>query len=85
MSVSKQQIAGLTKDASEAAKLILEHVKKGDAINLHSHIDADGLSAAGIMGKALLRAGGRFRLRLERWMDEKVAERIAAENGKRLP
>jgi len=79
--VSKKQIAGLRKDASEAANLILDHIKKGDAIHLFSHIDADGLSAAGIMGKALLRAGGKFRLRLERWMDEKVADRIAEENA----
>lgn len=81
MSVSKQQLADLTKDASEAANLILDHVEKGDVIHLSSHIDADGISAAGIMGKALLRAGGRFRLRLERWMDEKVADRIAQENA----
>ena len=80
MSVKKKQIADLTKDASEAANLILDHIKKGNTIHLHSHIDADGLSAAGIMGKALLRAGGKFRLRLERWMDEKVADRIAEEN-----
>jgi single-stranded DNA-specific DHH superfamily exonuclease len=51
MPVSKQQIADLTNDASEAADLILEHAKKGDAIHVHSHIDADGLSAAGIIGK----------------------------------
>ncbi len=79
--MSKQQIAGLTKDASEAANLILEHIENGDVIHLSSHIDADGLSAAGIMGKALLRAGGKFRLRLERWMDENVADRIAQENA----
>jgi len=78
--VEKKQIAGLTKDASEAANLIRDHVEKGDIIHLSSHIDADGLSAAGIIGKALFRAGGKFRLRLERWMDEKVAERIAKEN-----
>jgi len=80
LSVEKKQIAGLTKDASEAANLIRDHVEKGDIIHLSSHIDADGLSAAGIIGKALFRAGGKFRLRLERWMDEKVAERIAKEN-----
>jgi len=79
--VEKKQIAGLTKDASEAANLIRDHVEKGDIIHLSSHIDADGLSAAGIIGKALFRAGGKFRLRLERWMDEKVAERIAKENA----
>lgn len=81
MSVTLKQLAGLTKDADEAANLILDHIKKDHIINLSSHIDADGLTAAGIMGKALLRAGGKFRLRLERWMDEKVAERIAKENA----
>ena len=80
LSVSKQQIANLTKDASEAAKIILGHVKKGDVIHISSHVDADGISAGGIIGKALLRAGGKFRLRLERWMDEKVADRIANEH-----
>ncbi len=79
LAISKKQIALLTNDAVEAANLILDHTKKGDIIHVHSHVDADGLSAAGIMGKALLRAGARFRLRLERWMDEKVADRIAAE------
>jgi single-stranded-DNA-specific exonuclease len=68
------------KDASEAANLIQEHVERDDVIYLSSHIDADGISSAGIMGTALLRAGGKFRLRLERWMDEKVADRIAREN-----
>jgi len=81
LSVTKKQIADLTSDASEAADLIREHVEKGDTVHVHSHVDADGLSAAGIMGKALLRAGARFRLRLERWMDEKVADRIAEENA----
>lgn len=81
MSVTLKQFAGLIKDADEAANLILGHIKKGHIIHLSSHIDADGLTAAGIMGKALLRAGGKFRLRLERWMDEKVAERIAKENA----
>lgn len=81
MPVSKQQIASLEKDASEAANLILNHVKKGDVIHVSSHVDADGISAAGIMGKALLRASANFRLRLERWMDEKVANRMSQEKA----
>jgi RecJ-like exonuclease len=81
MSVTKQQIADLTKDASEAADLIQDHIKQGDVIHVSTHVDADGISAGGIMGKALLRAGATFRLRLERWMDEKVADRIAEENA----
>ena len=79
--MSKQQLADLTKDAAEASNLILDNVEKGDVIHVSSHVDADGLSAGGIMGKALLRAGAKFRLRLERWMDENVADRIAEENA----
>ena len=78
MSVTTKQIADLMRDASEAANLIEEHINQGDVIHVSSHVDADGISAAGIMGKAMLRAGGKFHLRLERWMDEKVAGRIAA-------
>ena len=81
MSVTKQQVANLAKDAKEAANLIEEHVDSGDVIHVHSHVDADGLSAGGIISKALLRAGAKFRLRLERWMDEKVADRIAQEDA----
>jgi single-stranded-DNA-specific exonuclease len=77
--VTKKQIADLMKDASEAADLIREHITRGDVLHVSSHVDADGISAGGIMGNALLRAGGKFRLRLERWMDEKVADGIAAE------
>lgn len=81
MPVTKQQIADLTKSASEAADLILEHISRGDVIHVSTHVDADGISAGGIMGKALLRAGAKFRLRPERWMDEKVADRIAEEKA----
>jgi single-stranded-DNA-specific exonuclease len=81
MSVTKNQLDSLTKDASEAANLILDHAKKGDVIHISSHVDADGISAGGIIGKALQRAGAKFRLRLERWMDEKIADRIAEENA----
>ncbi|MFA5363718.1 MAG: DHH family phosphoesterase [Candidatus Bathyarchaeia archaeon] len=79
--MDKQQLAGLTKDADEAAELIHDHIKQGNIIHVSSHVDADGLSAGGIIGKALLRCGAKFRLRLERWMDEKVADRIAQENA----
>ena len=81
MPVIKQQIDALTSDAVEAANLILDHIEKGDVIHVSTHVDADGISAGGIIGKALLRAGAKFRLRLERWMDENVADRIANEHA----
>jgi len=64
---------------SEAAKLISECVEGGGFVHVTSHLDADGLAAAGIIGKALVRLGGTFRLRIERWMDDDVVEEIAEE------
>jgi len=81
MPVTQQQIDALAKDADEAANLILDHIEKGDIIHVSTHVDADGISAGGIMGNALLRAGAKFRLRFERWMDENVADRIADEKA----
>jgi RecJ-like exonuclease len=81
LSVSKQQIADLTKDANKAANLISDHLEKGNIIHISTHVDADGISAGGIIGKAIFRKNGNFRLRFERWMDEKVVERIANENA----
>ena len=80
--MSTQQLANLTKDASKAASIISDHIKKGHIIHISSHVDADGISAGGILGKALLRSGAKFRLRFERWMDDKVAKRIANEGAK---
>jgi RecJ-like exonuclease len=44
-------------------------------------MDADGISAAGIMGAALSRINAVYRLRIERWFDGKVAESIAKEKS----
>jgi len=49
--------------ASEAAKVIVETVEKDGFIHVFSHLDADGVAAAGVMGKALFKLGSRFRLR----------------------
>jgi len=44
-----------------------------------SHLDADGLAAAGVVGTALARLDATFRMRIERWIDEKVVDDIIAE------
>ena len=67
------------KDASKAANLILRSIENGDTILVSSHTDADGLAAAGIIGKSLSKLGGTFRLRIAKWVDEKVVDQIAAE------
>ncbi len=79
MPIKKDKIAAFLRSTSEAAKLILECAEGDGFIHVTSHLDADGLAAAGIIGKALARLGGTFRLRVERWMDEDVVDEIAAE------
>jgi len=75
--VKKEQKNSLFKSASEAASLIREYVEEEKTIHVASHYDADGLAAAGVMGKCLARLGARFRLRVERWLDENVIDGIA--------
>jgi single-stranded-DNA-specific exonuclease len=65
--------------AAQAAKVITETVKKDGFIDVFSHLDADGVAAAGIMGKALLRLDARFRLRVTQWVDEKIIGEITAD------
>ncbi|UCE57912.1 MAG: DHH family phosphoesterase [Candidatus Bathyarchaeota archaeon] len=79
MAVTKKQISALMKDASKAANLILKSIEKSDTIHVSSHTDADGLASAGIIGKSLARLGGTFRLRIAKWVEEKVVDQIAAE------
>ena len=61
-------------EAKRAAEFLLENIDKGKNILVISHMDADGISAAGIMGKALFNAEAKFCIRIERWMDEKVLD-----------
>lgn len=79
--ISEEQLSSLQNNAKEAANLILKTIKAGRLIHVASHLDADGLAAAGIIGKALFRLHARFRIRIERWVDEKVANRIATDKS----
>ena len=73
MAVQQQQnIEGFLAAANEAAKVILETVKKDGFILVFSHLDADGVAAAGIMGKMLYRLDARFRIRVMQWVDERI-------------
>jgi single-stranded-DNA-specific exonuclease len=65
--------------ASRAAEVIVETVEKDGFIHVFSHLDADGVAAAGIMGKALVRLDARFRLRVTQWVDEKIIGEIVAD------
>ena len=79
MAAEDGKIKAFLSATREAAEAILEHVEKGRSVLVISHLDADGLSAAGILGSALRRKDAVFRIRIERWLDESVAEEISAE------
>jgi single-stranded-DNA-specific exonuclease len=65
--------------AQKAAKMILETVEKDGFISVFSHLDADGVAAAGVIGKALFRLDVRFRVRVMQWVDEKIIADITAD------
>ncbi len=65
--------------AAQAAKTILKTVEKDGFIHVFSHLDADGVAAAGIIGKALFRLDAKFRIRVTQWVDEKIINEITAD------
>jgi RecJ-like exonuclease len=76
---SQQNIEGFLASENEAAKVILETVKKDGFILVFSHLDADGVAAAGIMGKMLTRLEARFRIRVMQWVDDKIIGEVIAD------
>lgn len=76
MTVESARLEALMCSASEAANLVLKQVGVGGFVHVVSHLDADGLAAAGVIAKALARLDATFRVRIERWIDEKVTANI---------
>jgi RecJ-like exonuclease len=59
---------------------VIREVARNDGlIHVFSHLDADGVAAAGIMGKALFRLDARFRIQITQWINEKIAGEILSE------
>jgi len=79
MPLKPENHEALLKRASEAAKYIAEKAEEGCFFNVISHYDADGLAAAGIIGKTLFRLKANFRIRVRHWVDEKLVEEISSE------
>lgn len=77
MDASESQIAGFLDSAKQAAKTIVETVENDGLIQVFSHLDADGVAAAGIIGKALLRLDARFRIRITQWIEDKIFQVIS--------
>jgi len=76
---SQENLAEFLEDASTAAEIIRNSIRNGDTIRVIGHYDADGLAAAGIIGKALVRMQATFSIRIVKWIDSKVIEGLSKE------
>jgi single-stranded-DNA-specific exonuclease len=74
MDANESQVASFLDSARQAAMAIVETVENDGLIHVFSHLDADGVAAAGIIGKALLRLDARFRIRITQWIEDKIFE-----------
>jgi single-stranded-DNA-specific exonuclease len=79
MAIDESAINAFASDASEAAKLISTCVREDGFIHVVSHLDADGLAAAGVIGKALFRLGASFRVRIQQWVDERIVSEVTSD------
>lgn len=73
---NKAQLNAFLEKANEAANVIEKHVENAGFIHVVSHLDADGLAAAGIVGKALARQDAAFRIRIQKWLDGKIIDTL---------
>lgn len=63
--------------ASEAAKLISDEIEKSAQILIVSHFDADGIAAAAILSKALIRKNASIHTRIINRLNDGVLEELS--------
>lgn len=78
-SSSEDPFTGFLESVEKAAEIIRETVRKDGLIHVFSHLDADGVAAAGIVGKALFRQDARFRIRITQWIENKIVGEILSD------
>ena len=79
MPVDPKATEAFLADAARAAQAILETVRRRRLHPVFSHLDADGIAAAGVIGRALSKQDARFRVRITQWVDEKIIGEIVAD------
>ncbi len=79
LSGSASSLSEFYLNAAEAAKLLLRHMDQGTSIRVVSHIDADGLTSASIIGRALHRHGAEFRIRNVKQIDPPLLKELGSE------
>ena len=65
--------------AANAARVIEGNIEEGSIIRVVSHIDADGISAASIIGKALRRNDAEFRISNVKQIDKLLIDELKSE------
>ncbi|MHA1238597.1 MAG: DHHA1 domain-containing protein [Candidatus Odinarchaeia archaeon] len=58
----EESIKGFLMESEHISKKLKDYVETGDPIRVISHLDADGLAAAGLLGSALARLNGVFHI-----------------------
>jgi RecJ-like exonuclease len=84
MALNAEQISSFLDSAAKAAENIRQIVKEDGLIHVFSHLDADGVAAGGIIGKALYRLDAKFRIQVTQWINEKIAGEIQSEKPQLL-
>ncbi len=65
--------------AKEVADAIKEGIKNNDQIKIISHLDTDGITAAGIIGISLYRAEADFHIQIIRQLEENILATLSEE------
>jgi RecJ-like exonuclease len=68
-------------ETKKAASLIQKHIERDSFIRVTSHLDADGIAAAGILGKVFARKDAYYKIRIEKQIDNYVIEDAASEDA----
>jgi RecJ-like exonuclease len=69
---------------TQAAKTIQKHIDAKNFIKVISHVDADGITAASILGKTFQRADAFFRIRLVKQLSDELLTELFNEDSSLL-
>jgi single-stranded-DNA-specific exonuclease len=78
MAPQETAVKAFMKSANQAAKVIAETAEDDAFIQVFSHLDADGVAAAGIVGKTLYRLDARFSIKVTQWINDSLVKEALA-------
>ena len=78
VSLDKFGPEGLLKMARRAAEQLRLWAEEEEPVTVVSHVDADGIAAAGIVASCLRQLDVPFRVRIVPWMDDGIASELAS-------